>query len=109
MAVESPTCKTCRKRYRCLEYTRWYPCREADEIFFVGVKYSGMKRKVQVGHTGIGVKSEDSLEALGNAVVKMLFECADGDEKIMKIYLTKFLEAVAGTGLELFKMLEGQS
>lgn len=82
---------------------------EADEIFFVGVKYSGMKRKVQVGHTGIGVKSEDSLETLGNAVVKMLFECADGDEKIMKIYLTKFLEAVAGTGLELFKMLEGQS
>lgn len=26
-----PTCKTCRKRYRCLEYTRWYPCREYEK------------------------------------------------------------------------------
>ena len=24
------TCKTCRKRYHCLEYTRWYPCRDYE-------------------------------------------------------------------------------
>ena len=24
------TCKTCRKRYHCFEYTRWYPCRDYE-------------------------------------------------------------------------------
>lgn len=76
---------------------------ETDEIFFVGVKYSEMEMKIRVAHAGIEAKAEDSLEALGSAVVKILFECADGDKKIEGIYLVKFLEAVAKARLELFE------
>ena len=55
------------------------------------------------------MKAKDSLNALGKAVVKILFECAGGDEKRVKNYLAEFLKSVIETDLEPLERPKGQS
>lgn len=54
---------------------------EADEFFYAGMKDNGMEIGIQAGYFGSGMKTKDSLNALGKAVVKVLFECAGGRRK----------------------------
>ena len=82
---------------------------EADEFFYAGMKDNGMEIGIQAGYFGSGMKAKDSLNALGKAVVKILFECAGGDEKRVKNYLAEFLKSVIETDLEPLERPKGQS
>lgn len=73
------------------------------------MKDNGMEIGIQAGYFGSGMKAKDSLNALGKAVVKILFECAGGDEKRVKNYLAEFLKSVIETDLEPLERPKGQS